>query len=451
LKLYKAQQGGVDFFLASPAPHRALIAADTGCGKTPISIEALKALRPGKTLVVCPAVGRRHWEKEYSRWWPEHPPVGVIEFGRKRESLTEKSKAERAAAYANPVQVVSFDLVKEVEPTGWDAIVIDEAHHLQHPTSQQSKLIRTLVRANAQAHVVALSATAIPTEVRGIWHPLHILWPQDWGRLESNGRESYRFLNAYCNRELTNSGHTRYFGFREEKRAELEERLRKYVYRLTREDIKDDLPPLDVTGFYQDNVRDLCEVGADWAAELGEAVTHFGVFTYHRDLAERVRERLAADFPDYRVECIDGSMDATTRSRTLDALQESSRAILVGTTEALRESIRLMWVQHALVLEWRKSPSQVTQFLGRFNSVGHAGAPPAVKVLITPDTAQAASELMRRMEDINSLLRASKSDENVAKVFAERERTEDELDAMWDKVLSGVNLQKLEWEGDSDG
>lgn len=109
-----------------------------------------------------------------------------------------------------------------------------------------------------------------------------------------------------------------------------------------------------------------------------------------------------------------------------------------------------MWVQHALVLEWRKSPSQVVQFLGRFGSVGYSGVPPCVRVLITPNQVEAARQLMQRMADINSLLKASESDAAIGSVFAERERSADEMDAMFERMLSGMSLERLAWEGDAD-
>ena len=448
LQLYPAQAAGVERYCQSPGG-RMLLAYGTGCGKTPTAIRAIverdemlaylaRELRPAlRILVVCPAMVRRHWCREFQRW------AGLealpIEMGRHRTSGTKEAKRLRDAAYAARIQVVSYDLVGEVDADSWDYIVLDEVHHLSHPTSKQSKMIHSLLAANQRAGCLGLSATLIPTDVRQIWHPLMLLFgARKWGKPNRRGGLSWEFADEYCGIERNDYGCAPGKG-REEALPKLREEVEKVAHRLTRRDILPDLPPLNVRMLDIPGQRtDLVQAAADWGAQLGSDVRKIVILTYHRSLAKAIVQPFGSGDQDAEiVRDIDGSMPTAQRDAILRECEESASCVLVATSESLREGIRMMWAEHVLLLEWRQSPAQVLQILGRFQSVGDPRKP-QLDILTDESMATEAAKLLDRIAVVNKVIAAGDAEHKVAELFQPRELTEDRLTTLTLELFADV-------------
>ncbi len=440
--LYPAQAEGVRRFLASDG--RYLLLYGTGVGKTPTALNAMlgylglvKGVAAPHILVVCPAIVRRHWCHEFSRW--AQIDARPIEMGQGRVTGTKAALRARDEAYAARVQVVSYDLLPEVAAQGWDGIIFDEIHHLSDYGSKQSKIARALLAANPGVPVLGLSATLIPTRVHQLWHPLHLLWPGQWGRPPRTGNIPWQFVAKY--QHIEDDGYGKRPGpARDEMLDELKARLSKVSHRLTREDISSDLPPVDarpleLPGNALD--RDLRIAGrlgpeasaaGQWLDALPADIHHVVILCYHLKVAAEIADHIAGLLNGACLVIVTGQSTTAERVRTLAAAEASPRCVVVATSESIREGIRLMWAQRVLYAEWRQSPKQVIQTLGRFTSVGDKRRP-QIDVLTDESLRSKAAVLMERIENINGVLKAGSTETQVAEVFKTESMTEEQLAA----------------------
>lgn len=428
LTLYAGQQAGVDRFASlGPAP-RLLLAYGTGCGKTPTSIRAIKAHCPNpnpRVLVVCPAMVRRHWCREFQKW------AGLealpIEMGRQRATGPKAARQLRDKAYRARIQVVSYDLLREVDLKGWDYIVFDEVHHLGNSTSKQSRTARSFAQSNPQAGILGLSATLIPTNVAQIWHPLYLMFGDGWGKPSRTGGLSWKFAERFLGIEQTEYGCVPGNGSPEQ-REELSHFVSNRAHRLTRSDIAGELPPLDVKMLdVPGHNVDVVDAAIEWQDSQAEDIHKTVLLTYHRSAAQALAERLRMrGLSQCEIHHIDGSMSTAKRDEVLSACEAASSVILVATTESIREGVRLMWAERVLLAEWRQSPAQVIQILGRFQSVGDPRKP-QVDVLYDESLVSMAMTLVSRVNALNEVLKAGETETLIASTFKPRELSEDRI------------------------
>lgn len=448
---------------------RLVLAYGTGVGKTPTSITALMShlalhcANHPRILVVCPAIVRRHWVAEFRRW--AEMPAAAIEMGRHRRSGTKAALAARDAAYQAQVQVVSYDLAPQVDAQGWDGVILDEIHHLSDYRSKQSEAIRGLLAANQGVPCIGLSATLIPTKLHQLWHPLDLLWPGKFGRAPRTGSIPWDFVGKY--QHVLDDGYGCYPGpARQERLDELKARLDKVAHRLTREDISANLPPVDAKVLElpgQALGRGLRAVGrpapeveaaVQWHAAQPPDITHSVILVYHRQLAHDIAHALLPHLKDgTALSLIDGQRSTGDRVDSLAIAERAPRALVIATTESIREGIRLMWAQRVLYAEWRQSPKQVVQTLGRFTNVSDPRRP-QIDVLTDESLRERARTLLERIDDINAVITPGSTEQRVAQVFKIDDLTDDQLAtatrAMFAQRAAALDPDWAEDEEDED-
>jgi hypothetical protein len=464
-QLYPAQQHAVDYWASLARPRRRVWAWNTGCGKTAATLSAVERLTYSRVLVVCPALVRRHWLREVSQW-TLRTDAACIEIGRKR-LVSTTARVRRRAAYSANIQIVSYDLVGEVDSAGWDLIVFDEAHHLATPTSVQSRRCEGLCRANPGADILGLTATLIPTEAEQVWNPMRLLFgPAKWGKPATSGRNqiNWNFRMRYCNVERNEYGVSTW-GCREDRRAELAGRLKSGVTVLRREDIIADLPPLDLSlldlppmtvttagdphrfpGTQRTTLLPPhAKVLITWAEQCAEDSSHIVILVHHRDLVEELRTQLMKDsipLRNHDVRCVTGEIPAAARVEALDACGRLDRVVLVGTHDSIAEGVRLMWAKQVLIDEWSMSPGRVLQTLGRFQSVG-SPLRPCVHLRATAETWGDAEKLLERVNVVQDVLGKDKGASGLAKILTQGEPSPDDMMASWLDVLSSQRTGEL--------
>lgn len=453
-ELYRAQQQVVDplakrmiGYSSRPnglRPIRHTIVAQTGCGKTAMAIKV--AHHAKRILVLCPAIVRYHWCHEFLRWG-NRADVGVVEMGRTRKTGTKKALLARDWAFQQPVQIVSYDLLKHIDvKQGWDMLIIDELHNLGDALSHQSQLVFLFTQCFPNIHILGLTATPIPTNAQQVWFPQWLMHGSaEWGKPRPSGGLSYKFAREYF--EIYQNEYTQ-FGvgtLREDRRTALQQKIANVASFLTRADISSDLPPLDCRPLYINNLSESTYV--DWHAALPEDVTHSVILCYHRQEAQNVWNLLIAArhrAPFNRILYIDGSMPPGERMLTLEACEQDSHVTLVATQESLSEGIRLMWAQKVLITEFRRSPGQVTQLLGRFQSVGDSRRP-QIEIAIDEDSDGMARLLLQRVNDINAVLRSTSVPAVVSDVFKPRELTDERISSLFAGMLDSYNEDADAW------
>jgi superfamily II DNA or RNA helicase len=419
------------------ANKRLILAHATSAGKTLTSIECAKAINAKRILVVCPAVARPTWVKEFAKWGGGDAQPVI--YGRGRKALSKAKVAARDAAYGADIQVVSYTLLREIDANARDIIILDEIHALRDPLSKQSKIVRAYFKAHPTVAALGLSATPIPTEVKQIWNPLDTFWPKQFGAAAANGGVSWGFCARYCYRKENEYG-VKYSGSRSpEALADLGARIAPYIHRVTDAEVAPYLPPLHAEPLYLDEHRKEVDVASDWLETAVEA-THVAVICFNRETAREIAAKLGTDF------LVTGEDSPEARQAIIDAAKASPSAILVASSESVRESISLSFCKRALILQWRTSPAAAIQLMGRFPRQDADNMLPCyIQYAVLPGDETRAETLSARIKDIQSLMKADRKSERLVEIFSARPLTEERLDKMFTDMFSVVNSDPTEW------
>lgn len=438
-------QVGATGFIAARHDQRALIVAPTSAGKTLMALATAESLGAKRVLVVAPAMARPTWQREVTKWTDR--TAFTIQHGRTRKNLTKAQAAYREAAYSADFQVVSYDLLDQVDPKGWDFIIADETHNLRSPTSAQSLQMRERMRIH-RGPAIGLTATLMPTQARNVWNQLETFFPGWYGARTGAGKESWKFLSAFCNRTQNDYSEHIYTGAKTEAMPLLAAALAPYVYRVTEADFAHYLPPLNADILWLDAKTKPEKVATEWLDEKLYSVSHTALVCYNHttaDLLKNVGEKCKV--PTF---CITGLMSPEKRQLILDAYAAEPRAILVATSESIRESVDLSFVDAVLIFEWRTSPASALQLVGRFarsNRIKTGCV--CIQYVAQPGDDARAEKLKERIDAANAALKADAKSELVADVFKPRAMTDERLDSMFETMFKEVHLS-LQEDGEDD-
>lgn len=145
----------------------ALLADEMGLGKTGQAIRACDLRGCERILVLCPAIARINWLREFDRW---------SLYGLPSRALFSRSDAPSDAP---GITVCSYDLLPEhagwLGKNRWDVLICDEAHYLKSVDAGRSRFVLGkggLVHA-AKARWF-LSGTPMPNHVGELWPLLFV-------------------------------------------------------------------------------------------------------------------------------------------------------------------------------------------------------------------------------------------------------------------------------------
>lgn len=435
LPLRPYQTAGLARFLARK-DKRLIFNWCVGAGKTLGALSVAQALGAQRILTVCPARARPVWKTEFAQWWPEVQPHSIT-AGRENKSLSKKAAALRDAAYAADIQLTSYALAKDLSAAPKDLLVIDELHKLSDPHSQQSRFIRAYLKAYPTLPVVALTGTLVRNEVQGIWNPLNTLWPGQWGAPTSAGDVAWGFRKKYCLSEENEYG-TKFYGANPATLPELEAKLEPYHHRVIEADILEFLPKLSAKPLYVDDGAKLEAVVTTWAEQAVEDFTHVGFLAYHHKTAEAMAAKLKKAYPKLPHFYVSGTTTPEARQNVLDAARKAPRCIFVGTMESVGESVSLTFLRTCLIAEWRTTPGQATQLVGRFIRAEKDALPVYLQYAVFPDDEARATKLLERTNVVTSLLKRDAKAAVVEELMAPRALTDERLEAMHAAMFSEV-------------
>jgi superfamily II DNA or RNA helicase len=383
---------------------RYILAFETGLGKTPTGIEVVQHLgsKP-RCLIVCPALIRRVWQVEISKWSKfSEDSVGLIRFGWGNNSLTKKQQQERANAHEKPIQIVSYDLLSEVRFEGWSAIIFDEAHLLKNARAKRTTIARDLVEANPSAMVLGLTATLLPERPADCHGVIDTIWP---GRAGSAFKFKHRYMNA-----SQNEYGWEFEGLDEEHSRELQLRLSRLSTRVTKHEVAHLLPT-----FIVEELR----LGAEGRQPRLSAANQFTkdsdehscVLVYHRSLAKQIAEALSAL-------CITGEMPPEKRHEVIREAKDN-RQTLVATMRSVGQGIDLTFFDQCLFAELPCQLEVMVQTLGRFSRLS-GRTPTKVSLLVLENTLDelVAGRLLAKVADINAVTKTSTSEDALREAFA---------------------------------
>jgi SWI/SNF-related matrix-associated actin-dependent regulator 1 of chromatin subfamily A len=293
-------------FLA--ANNHALLADDMGLGKTSQAITAADMVGAQKILVICPAVARVNWQREFAMWSLFSMTFKVCFSG-------EDEPTDRT--------IVSYDYatdhVKRLTRFVWDLVINDESHFIKEPEAQRTVAIygkEGIVRKTKR--MWDLSGTPAPNNAAELWPMLFTFGITTL---------SYTaFVSRFC-KTCWVKGHgkprLKILGNKEEMIPELRDLLKKIMLRRLKEEVMTELPPIK----YDDIVVEAgpvdIEVEASFARyiyPIDQRKELFEKMEKEKRIVEETVERLG--FTKNGMQVLEGIADSVSTLRRYTGLQK---------------------------------------------------------------------------------------------------------------------------------
>lgn len=265
--LYPFQRAGVQFLKTA---QRALLCDEPGSGKTIQAIRTLYSLwnddqkYPFPALVVAPSNMTLTWKKEFDRWFPglvvtvirgtatqrrkalDTPShVYVINYENLKShsrlahygSIKLKTCIECDSSVTDPkaTRAKCHVCKKELNEIPWRSIIVDEAHKLKNPQTQQTRACWALAGPDTE-YIYGLTGTPIASKPNDLWGALHMLAPEEHP-------SHTKFLERYCLTELDIWGALQIKGLQPSTSAEFFALVDPRMRRMPKEAVLPFLPP----------------------------------------------------------------------------------------------------------------------------------------------------------------------------------------------------------------
>lgn len=448
LPLRPYQADAVATFLARP-DKRLILAHAVGAGKTLTAIACSEAIHAKRILIVAPALARYVWIQEFAKWVQRE--AHGIRWGRAFKRLTHLNEIRKKRSFAADIQVVSYNLLRDITATKRDLIIFDEVHALRNPLSKQSRIAKAYMRAFPNTPALALSATPIPTEVANVWNVVDTLFPNALGPSCATGASSFAFREMYMRKEVSEYG-TRYYGAKEDALPRLEKALAPLMHRVTEKDFAEHVPPLVASCMHvEEDFMEPNEVSREWVANMtGEERKSLAVICYRRETATQLYDWLIMRdwLADYSIYIVTGAVPIEERTARLIDARKKPKCLIIATCESVREAISLSFIKDALVVEWRSSPAQATQLLGRFarSDSTDAGITRVTYAVHSEENDQAET-LQTRLTALSALMKTDAKSEILQNVFQPRNLDEFQLNRLFEKSFKVYKPNAIEsWE-----
>lgn len=410
----------------------ALLGDDAGLGKTRTTIMAMDALGLKRRLIICPAVARLTWPVEIMRWsdgmscgadGTSLGPVHVID-----PVMARTAGLEGIFSLPTVTVIIAFDTISNdknhprllglIHRLAWDVVVIDEGHRLATPGSNRTTRIygRRLDRQHCLTEhaerVWVLTGTPTPNHAGEVYSHARALFPD---AISVNGvgagsprrpMEEHEFIERFCHYRDTQYGR---IITGSQNQDELRQRLGPWIMRRRKQDVLQELPPLDfvavpiavssllmpagtggtpVPGDLTDDEliawltkrstqlatlrRELGTTKSLAAVEyimdlLENGVRKLVVFAHHRELINTV----AGDLAEFSPVSITGDTSEPQRRRAIMSFQNNPDIrVLVGQIDACGVAITLTAAHDVVFIECSWVPGANYQAASRCHRLG---------------------------------------------------------------------------------
>jgi SNF2 family DNA or RNA helicase len=235
-----------DYYWAAAAGDGMLLGNDQGTGKTASAEVILRGLHDAlPALVVCPNSVKRVWEQEAAKFIPEANVYVISGGAAQRKKIIKEALADpmalmvinyeglkghsRLAPYGSvrlkrcvpcggtdpKVKAGSCHAhVKELNGTGViRTVIIDEAHRLKDPKSQQSRAVWAVCHDPSVTRRIAMTGTPIANHVGDLWSIMHAVAPEEYPARSA-------FLDRYAQLSWNEFGGLDVVGLRQDNAAE---------------------------------------------------------------------------------------------------------------------------------------------------------------------------------------------------------------------------------------
>jgi SWI/SNF-related matrix-associated actin-dependent regulator 1 of chromatin subfamily A len=431
--LYDFQKKGADWLAGQ---RNALLADEMGLGKTAQAIVAAQKIGAEKILVLCPAVARINWVREFKRWggitaqaaltFKDRPRSNVYVLG--YPALSEKDHPLRAAVLKHE----------------WDLLICDEAHWLKGP-SERTKAVYGKEFNGGPGSLVAqadrvwlLSGTPMPNHAGELYSHLRALQPQRLAHPHFHRPlTEYEWQDRFCNIRDSDYGR-RIAGSRNI--PVLKKLLEGWVLRRRKAEVLTELPSISIVNTVlsgtvnkailaeiEHELRTILNCPSDdveaVVSALKAAAVHMGrirrltgllkaplvadhaqtildggepkviVFVHHLEVAETLRKALL----NYHPVVLTGQTSAAARQTAIDSFQGDPEVrVFIGQITAAGTAITLTAAKHVLMAEADWVPANNWQAMSRAHRIGQQDGV-LVEFLSIPDSIdEAISEVLTR-------------------------------------------------------
>lgn len=423
-KLKPWQEVGVKAALKAPG-RRWLFGDEMGLGKTAQAITICKHSAYKRILVVCPAIVRSAWLREFDKWWPEHPRIGNVWAGPARATMSKKKRGELELAYTAPIIVTSYNLVHHVIDKGYDCIVQDECHRLINPAASWSKVLRNKVENAPELAVLGLTATPMPDKPLDAIGIIEAVWPGRMGGLDSRGNIKFKTKERYSNAEHNGYGWS-FKGVNELFADELRARLSTMMSRTTKKEIAHLLPTFDVKVLtIPKSSKTKMQYAAEWSEDAAVGASHLCIMTDLRETAAKIAKKLEKS-QERSVYLVTGALQPEQRNKVLAEAKNCRNAIIVATMHSVGIGIDLTFATSCLFIELAHRPEAVVQALGRFSRLSST-VPSAVEILVVEGSREErrAFRLQDKLEAIDKVAESGLSEQELLDKIGQDQDWED--------------------------
>jgi SWI/SNF-related matrix-associated actin-dependent regulator 1 of chromatin subfamily A len=203
----------------------ALLADEMGLGKSAQVVRASDILDLKKILIICPAVARVNWLREFQKFSTTSRNFDLV--------LNGKSKVTPGSSV-----ICSYDLIATTSlPGPWDALVVDESHFMKSLEAKRTKAILGRDGIVRQAkRVWALSGTPAPNHAGELWPILYTFG--------ATPLLYDKFVTKYCDSYSPRYNQVQITGTKPAMIPEIRNLLSTVMLRRRKEDVMKELPPI---------------------------------------------------------------------------------------------------------------------------------------------------------------------------------------------------------------
>lgn len=414
-----------------------------GLGKTAQAITAADKIAAKNIIVICPAVARINWDREFRKFSARFPSKQICVACNTGTPLPAPSPRGGGL-----ILILSYELAvyhhtnNAFDGQQWDLCIIDEAHFLKSIEAKRTKAILGSQGIIRQAQRTwALTGTPMPNHPGELWTLLYV-----FGGTKLKYQD---FIQRFCNfipGSGFSSGNMRISGLKQSNALELKEILKSVCLRRLKKDVLKELPPVSVhsVAVERNEVELTEEEIARVKEELGflaevPSVTHLEmiassvstlrrylglakvkscaemiaselesdaypkivIFAYHKEVIRQMFQALHKFGPV----AITGDTSPTDRQANVDRFQtKSSCRVFLGNIRAAGTAITLTAADQVFFVEQDWTPSENAQALSRCHRIGQQN-PVTVRFAAVSDSIdeRVAGVLARKARDFRTL------------------------------------------------
>ncbi len=401
----------------------ALLADDMGLGKSVQVIRAMDAINAKKTVIVCPASVRTHWQYHIMMESDFIRVPQIIDKG--TDNLSP-----------NDTYIISYNLLitclYKFKNMGIDLVVMDEAHYCKSLDAQRTiAVLGTNGLAKKAKYIWALTGTPIVNRPIELYPLILTLAPGSMG----SHIGYYAFAKYYC------GGYMGKYDFEARgatHKEELAEKLKGFMLRRTKKQVLTELAKVnkevitirantnsqkviikeqeigDIT-HYTNNFGKYASLRQELAlAKMPECIEYLlqvldqeeklVIFAYHHSVIDQLQGALKAYNP---VVYVGGMNDKAKQEAINNFKKEKEVRVFIGNIVAAGTGIDGLQTvcDTAIFVEWSWSPGEVNQAIDRLNRMGQSN-PVTAQFLVVADSVEAKmiKSLLSKSKVIKSII-----------------------------------------------